>query len=378
MENVLIIGITLSLFLGLLIFSKKEISAGDRLFGIWQLVLLVHFVLLYFRYSGWQWQYPHLLGLDTSINFLHAPILYLYFRTMTHADKVKWKVLILHLMPFILINILLASTFYFLSAGQKTQIYREALNQMNSGVYLNWIDTLIRIQTIVYIYLSYQLVTQYEAAAKGQLSSLRKINLNWLWKLMYGLMVLYGFNLILFVVQTFFNLFSVDAYGLISISNVCLLLAFLGFNGIRNTFIFSNPLDAIRKPEVPVEKYKKSGLNQTASERIRQKLTAYMEEEKPYLNSDLSLDQLATNLNISYNHLSQDINQDIGLNFYDFINEYRVKDAMKGLVDPERNHFKIMAIAYDSGFNSKSVFYDFFKKVAGTTPSDFRQNNSPK
>ena len=80
---------------------------------------------------------------------------------------------------------------------------------------------------------------------------------------------------------------------------------------------------------------------------------------------------LAGDLDISPNHLSQVINQYEKKNFYDFINMYRVEEFKRRALKPENSNYSILAIAYDSGFNSKSSFNQVFKKIEGKTPSRY-------
>ncbi|MCP4157917.1 MAG: AraC family transcriptional regulator [bacterium] len=100
-----------------------------------------------------------------------------------------------------------------------------------------------------------------------------------------------------------------------------------------------------------------------------------MEKEKPFLDPGLHLDTLPQMLSIPGFQLSYIINKKIGKKFFDFINQYRVIEAEKNLVDPEKNGCNILQIAYEVGFNSKSSFNIVFKKHAGVTPSKYRKNN---
>jgi len=96
-----------------------------------------------------------------------------------------------------------------------------------------------------------------------------------------------------------------------------------------------------------------------------------METEKPYLEPKLTLSSLADELEISANHLSQVINQYEEKNFFDFVNSYRVEEYKERATDPAYQNFSILAIALDSGFNSKSSFNQVFKKFTGKTPSQY-------
>jgi AraC-like DNA-binding protein len=97
-----------------------------------------------------------------------------------------------------------------------------------------------------------------------------------------------------------------------------------------------------------------------------------MENDSPFLDPELTLSQLAARLGASTNHVSQVINTDFGQSFYDFVNRYRIEKAKALLSDQARADDKILSIALESGFNSKSAFNASFKKHTGMTPKDFR------
>jgi AraC-like DNA-binding protein len=98
----------------------------------------------------------------------------------------------------------------------------------------------------------------------------------------------------------------------------------------------------------------------------------YMAESKPFLDPDLSLQKLSDGLDVSRHQLSSAINTHQRMNFYEFINSYRVEEA-KGLMrDPEHQMRKNYDIAFLSGFNSRATFYRIFKQFTGQTPAEFR------
>lgn len=132
------------------------------------------------------------------------------------------------------------------------------------------------------------------------------------------------------------------------------------------------------KKQEEEEKYKSSSLSTRQSESYLSKLLTMMETEKPYLDPNLSLRDLSERVGCSKENLSQVINEKTGLNFKNFINKYRVEAAMVKLTDPKENQFVLMKIAFDVGFNSKSVFNAAFSKFTGMSPSQYRsktQNN---
>ena len=90
--------------------------------------------------------------------------------------------------------------------------------------------------------------------------------------------------------------------------------------------------------------------------------------------SDLTLQDLADTLSISPHNLSEIINTQLGKNFYDFVNGYRVDAVQQRLTDPAYAHLTVLAIGLDAGFNSKSSFNAVFKKHVKMTPSQYREN----
>jgi len=120
-------------------------------------------------------------------------------------------------------------------------------------------------------------------------------------------------------------------------------------------------------------RYKTSNLDQDAITKIQATLITHVETSNCFLQSNLSLAQLANRIKVPSHHLSQALNIGMGKNFYDFINDYRVEHAKRELIKPENNSRPILDIAYECGFNSKSVFNAAFKKRTGLTPSSFRE-----
>lgn len=102
---------------------------------------------------------------------------------------------------------------------------------------------------------------------------------------------------------------------------------------------------------------------------FKEKLLNFLEKEMPYLNPQLSLSSLADDIGLHPNQLSLLINEMLGKNFNELINSYRLESFKERALNPANSHLTLLSIAYESGFNSKTVFNAFFKKVEGITPS---------
>jgi TolB-like protein/AraC-like DNA-binding protein len=121
----------------------------------------------------------------------------------------------------------------------------------------------------------------------------------------------------------------------------------------------------------PIVKYKKLLFTDQELSRYKSELIDLMDEDRLYLNPELSLRLLAQYMNLPPNHMSQLLNEGFEQNFADFINSYRLEDFKAKLGTASAHQLTLLALAYDSGFNSKTVFNTFFKKKMRVTPKAY-------
>lgn len=110
-------------------------------------------------------------------------------------------------------------------------------------------------------------------------------------------------------------------------------------------------------------------------QRLSKNLRFIMSEELLYLQQDLSLKSLADHLDTTANKLSWLINETMNINFNDFVNGYRLQAFQEKATDPKNQNFTLLGLAFESGFNSKSAFNDYFKKKTGATPRIWLKNH---
>ncbi len=134
-------------------------------------------------------------------------------------------------------------------------------------------------------------------------------------------------------------------------------------------FINSTPRNTLK-----AESYKNSALSATDRVLYKQRLEDIMVQEKPYLKDTFSQTDLAKILHISTHHLSEVLHYEFKQNFYALVNQYRVDYSKKLLEDVAHKDTKMLAIAYESGFKSKTTFYRVFKKLVGKTPLEYKTN----
>ncbi len=118
-------------------------------------------------------------------------------------------------------------------------------------------------------------------------------------------------------------------------------------------------------------KDEESNPNSGEFDKQMKKLMDFIEKEKPFLDAQLSLRNLAKSLQLHPNKLSYLINEKTGMNFNEFINQFRLTHFKEIACDVKNAHITILGLAYESGFNSKTVFNAYFKKAEGTTPGNW-------
>jgi AraC-like DNA-binding protein len=151
------------------------------------------------------------------------------------------------------------------------------------------------------------------------------------------------------------------------------------FFGINQSAIYKSRLYRNEEPEDEGNsfsnevKLNRQPLNEKQMKEITEAVFQYLKTKKPYLNPDYSLQMMAEDLNISRHKLSYVINIGQRKNFYKLINEFRVSDVKEMLVDPAYNHFTVLGIGLECGFNSKTSFNRIFKEETGLTPTEYKR-----
>lgn len=371
MNTVFTIGIFLSFFLQFLLISKKNKSKTDVILAVWMFIFGINLFLSYVvTVLDYKEIYPFLTGLKHPLPLLYGPMLYLYVLYSLKPDQqFTWKIF-LHFVPVVLTYLYLADFFYFYSFEQQLLAINWQVD--NFSTFLSFSLYAFILSGIAYPIYSYYLLGKHSQLIQDNFAFNESINLNWLKYCIWGIGFIYLVVGLLSTPLITFIPFDFDT-SMIVYSLLILFVFFLGYFGIKHQGIFvENSTHKTSLVEsTSMSEYKRSGLKEEDALLYQQKLSHLMKTAKPYLEPKLTLSNLADELNTSVNHLSQVINQYEEKNFFDFVNAYRVEEFKVRAVDPANSNFSILAIAFDSGFNSKSSFNQVFKKVTGQTPSQY-------
>lgn len=219
------------------------------------------------------------------------------------------------------------------------------------------------------------LLFKHRARIENEFSYHEKVTLSWLRH--WILLEIIGFWISFLIVwagefEWVGFLFSFKVIAIVIIFNIVVI----GFFGIRQRAIFTNiPVANPPKEETNTKsKYEKSAVPDNVLDELTNRLEELMNNDKPYLNPKLDIDSLAQMADTRKHYLSQALNDQLKINFYDYVNGFRVEEFKNRSIDPSNSHLSILGIALDCGFNSKSSFNSIFKKREGLTPSEFKKN----
>ncbi len=365
-----LIGAVQGVFFGLVLL---RLPGGNRLANRFLALFLLVFsftMLSIMAYSTrWVLKVPHFALLHIPLGAMQGGPFLLYILALTHKNfKADWRHWTLLLLPaFIVLTALIP--FYSLPADEKRAILEASYTQLPERwryifIFSNLVNFSCILGSIVLIY-------RHERVIREVYSSPLNKSLTWSLHFLYT-----GFAIIvLCMICSFYDMNWAD-----SVSNflMSVVIYVFGYRAMRQPEIFSDVSEAAL-PEASnlslvhpaAGKYEKSGLAESKAQVLLSILDQLMGEQKIYLDPTLNLQQLAARLGISPHQVSQLLNQFRGESFSDFVNGYRVEHFKKAVTDPNNAHLSLLAIAFESGFNSKAAFNAVFKKMTGQTPSEF-------
>ncbi len=235
-------------------------------------------------------------------------------------------------------------------------------------------------QMIFYFVISMRALNHYQKTIQHLYSETSRISLGWLRWLING-------NVLLALVMIGFYpivLNNPPLFKFMLMFNVALLTPYIyaaTFKGLTQPTLWqlkpglshAKVEEEIREEEEVLER-RKGAVSEERTAEIVMRATELMEQEKIFRTTDLTLQELATRIGVPAYQLSQAINDGMKKNFYDLVNGYRVEEAKRLLLDPAIRNHKIISLAQDAGFNSKTTFNTVFKKFTGYSPTEFRES----
>ncbi len=358
---ILLMGILPGLLLSVLLFRQSHKTAANTWLGLLTLLLTLSLLEIFLNHTTLIVYVMVLYNFSEPLQFLLGPAFYLHQRA---ANKTfPRRTYIWHLVPFVLF---FAYWTIELSAPTSQKYNNYIAGYLPTAPFLpvahpKDLDPLsirafattwgIALQLSIYVAL-----TSWEFRKRFLTKALHKKKI---WVRNFIVICAIG-AMIFFLSKWIFG--SAQGENIVGVYLTFLLFA-IGYFALRESPFFQSE----------ATKYGTSSLSPEKADIKLRELQQLMETDKPFLQSDVSMEALAQRLSISEHHLSQIINERLQTNFFGMINTYRTQEAKEYLTNTSFGHLKIEEIGYKVGYNSKSAFYTAFKKEYNQTPQTFRQ-----
>lgn len=329
----------------------KRNKVANRILSIF--ILFIIFTLL--------WRMNKVLGTVTLMGviqdillFSYGPLFYFYTKSLLTTEKITFKKWRTHLLPTLLYIVLLIPMLY----APKFWFFLFMLTAVLAVVH-----------STTYLVKSYQLIIIYKKKTSSNGASLKYLQTILVLLSICLIAALYALILYLLKLPYHLTFFNYHVSGIVASFVTCAL----GYFAILSPEIFRLPADEMMPPSLPVtiKKPTKKAIKQPDLQTWKNKLEQVMETSQLYLNPELTLSDLAQEMQMDKVLTSRVIHEGFELNFYDFINTYRIEHFVKLSQDKNYQHYTSLALAYESGFNAKSTFHKVFKRIKAATPTAY-------
>ncbi|MGD1822661.1 MAG: helix-turn-helix domain-containing protein [Pleomorphochaeta sp.] len=365
MWEISIIGISQIIFGIILILSKKK-ERTDYILILWLCTLSLPFIQTIQETLNPTIDYSSTV-LNQAFTILHGPFLYIYIKELIKRrnEKIKyWP----HLIIFIIFYIIFIINPAPIHPGGPND---SIITSFSISKYFGLINIIV---FITYGILSILTIYNHREKVKNTFAyTNNKINLIWLNLLPIIFIIMISIILII-ENSNLENIIEIEALHQIMFLFLALYLIFFG---LKQNTVFPNEKEEQNQQKVEnkttvnkIEPIHKNNEN----DRLLKEMDALMKEDKLYLNPTLSVYDLSDSLNVSRHQISSLLNNDLSMNFYHYVNKYRLEEFCNRLKEDTNNQYNILDHAFDSGFNSKSSFNSLFKSNYQQTPSQYRKS----
>lgn len=317
---------------------------------------------------------------NTKINYflipsflIFGPLIYFYTKSVTTPNFKFTKKDIWHFVPQIIYTIVRLGIYFY-------DVNQPGFNDVQQGeafnhAYMEYLGLVVNIAAdisiVTYLAFSIQMYWTYKKKTANLFSDTFKLELRWLRNFLAIFSVLFiGMFILQEIDSDIVNLGYTDFWWIHLAAAISLIYLgiygyFLDIKKLHFSAIEAGSEELAQEEYIPDEQLNKLLTSQ------QQQLRTLMETEKIYLNTGLTLSALAQEMNMNSSEISRIINTAEGMNFNDFINSYRVKAVKEAIQAGKADQYTLLAIAFESGFNSKATFNRTFKKFTQQSPSEF-------
>jgi AraC-like DNA-binding protein len=335
------------------------------------LLLLIHLAGELFIYSGAYVHAPALAGAQFPFRVLLGPALYFYaYATMSPDKGINKKVSALALSGPVLVILVMLPFIFMISPAEKLALANPSTRDpelWKIALLTCLLATFLFISfTVLFLAMALKLHNSHHQQLMERFSDIKQRSLDWF----RPILLIWGAVWLMYALE-----FSLGALGWRWFGTGVLLptLEVIALAIFIQKALSQKVLSESDKGSPSASLPKTALLSAEKMQLIASKLKRAMDEDKLFLQDNLSLNKLSESVCETENHISETLSQFLNTNFFQFVNGFRVEAAKMALED--RNKL-VTSIAYDVGFNSKSTFNTAFKKIVGYSPSAYRKSIS--
>jgi len=361
---------SLILWLVLLLRGFKEQRLSDKMLG-WVMFLLAMEMQDYtFGFSGINFLWNELNGFPRGVNLIFGPVVYFYFRSQVNRNFAFKKAHIWHFTPFLAVFIF--KLIIFLQGPGVV----EKVQESTFDLILGYTNTLASIVSYSYYFRKcLKIYKDYRKWCENEFSDTERIDFAWFRNFVYAMAFWIICREFMNILDIYLSLdFYQDWWWNLALIAVSIYIGLTGFAQKQPAIINFNKTD---KNSVNTEENKIIQVDELyiEKEKLAERITAIMQNDRLYLQPELNLTELAKHLKTNTSLLSSTINQVFQQNFNDYINTLRVQEFIENYKADKQRNFTMIALAIDAGFNSKATFNRAFKKIKGTSPKEYFEKN---
>jgi AraC-like DNA-binding protein len=369
--------------LAVVLFFRQNHRPANRIFAFFLCLISFHLILAAFDEQSFFTRFPHLLHITWVMPLLYGPLVIIFFRRISLISPQFKPAEVLFFVPF-LISLTLQLPFFLQSAQEKIAYINDFSRSVADDFgFMNQFTNFFHLFFFTHAIIEFQ---KHKKHIVQYYSDISKAQMRW-----YYNFILIIFVLVLFSIVTFYGkkwdlpyLKHIYPYHFLGI---VIAIYWTGYKVLHQPLLFGGeipesfiqPVKSDASPEQQSESLppetRQIKINPQLVQELEKSLRNLMENEKLYLNSELTIQEVAEKLKTNKQYISEVINKSFRKNFYDFVNDYRLEEFKRLAALPGSDRMNILGIAFEAGFNSKATFNAVFKKKNGMTPSEFIRDN---
>jgi len=392
-SSLLLIFFVHGLVYAILLFRKAVFNEtrADKWLSLFLVLCILYITPWMVGFGGWYDNQPYrdiLFYVPFQQLYFIGPVIFFYIQSLLNPTfrfgNKEW----LHLLPgiiYLLFSLVMVVTdklvlkqYWFLTNGTDPD-------------FDTWYQVTGFASMLFYFFLSLRYYSLYKKLMLQVISYADTVLFRWARNFLLAFLIMLGIRLLFFVLGEFMNLWYAETWWYFLA--FALLFYYIAISGYANSveskvpfrpnlfeyrpalLVNYQPLEEATAEETEVIEITDASFGKDGDEKLvyewKEKIIRFIKEEKAYENPELSLSQMARQLKTNPSLLSKMINRGFSMNFNDFINGYRIEAVKEKLKNGEQQRQTLLGIAYDCGFNSKATFNRAFKKVTGSNPKNW-------